>query len=473
MPGKQGSTAATPGWTRRQWATLLVTCLGQFVTQLDLTVVNVATGGIRADFGSSITVLTWVIDGYLVTFAAFMLGLGDLADLLGRRRVFLAGLALFTVCSAGCAAAPGAAWLVAARAFQGIAGAAVLVSSLALLVHGFKGAQRSRAIGWWASVAGTALVLGPVAGGVVVDALGWRWVFWINVPVCLVGLAVGARVLTESRSSVRRVDWPGQLLAACGLGALAFGLQTLAGNAGLGWPALVAAAALAGGFIVAERRAAAPLVPLGLLRSRSFGGANGAALLLNLGTLGLLFLLSLYFEQVDRDGAAVSGLRIAPLFAAYILMSPWAGRVHRRWGAVWPAGVGTATAGAGSLALLGLLREPGLAPVALAVAGAGAGLALPTIVSVAVAALPPERSGLASGLNNTARQVGNTLGVALLGGVVAAADSVNSGVRTGLLIVGACYIAAAVVVVSPLLPSPWLAGVPARRALAARRGDAR
>jgi MFS transporter, DHA2 family, methylenomycin A resistance protein len=462
MPGSQGSAAATTRWTRRQWAALLVTCLGQFVTQLDLTVVNVATGGIRADFGASITVLTWVIDAYLVTFAAFMLGLGDLADLLGRRRVFLAGLALFAVCSAGCAAAPGAAWLVAARAAQGVAGAAVLVCSLALLVHGFEGAQRNRAIGWWASVAGTALVIGPVVGGEIVDTLGWRWVFWINVPVCLTGLAAGVRVLAESRGGGRPIDWPGQLLAACGLGALAFGLQVLATNAGLGWAALAAAAALVGGFVIAERQTAAPLVPLRLLGSRSFSGANSAALLLNLGTLGLLFLLSLYFEQVARDGAAGAGLRIAPLFAAYILMSPWAGRVHRRWGAVWPAGVGALAAGVGALVLFGLLRQPGWAPIALIVSGAGTGLALPAIVSVAVAAVPAERSGLASGLNNMARQVGNTLGVALLGGVVAGADSVNSGVRTGLFIVGACYIAAAVVVVSTLRPSPRLVQVAIR-----------
>jgi MFS transporter, DHA2 family, methylenomycin A resistance protein len=454
----------TERWTGRQRAVLLVTCLGQFVTQLDLTVVNVAVGGVRADLGASTTMLTWVIDGYLVTFAAFMLGLGDVGDLVGRRRVFLIGLTLFTAISVGCAVAPNVGALVAARAAQGVAGAAVLVSSLAILVHSFDGRERTRAIGWWASVAGVALIIGPVLGGVLVDALGWRWVFWINLPVGVAGVVAGLCTLEESRgATVRRMDWPGQVLAVCALGTLAFGLQTVAGNAWLGWPVLGTGLLLAAGFIAAERRSGAPLVPLDVMRSRTFGGANAAALLLNLGTLGLLFLLSLYFEQVRHGGAAGTGGRIAPLFAAYVVVSPWAGRVTNRWGAPRPAGAGAAVAGLAALAVPGLFGSPGWIAMALALCGAGVGLAMPALVSVAVGAVPVERSGLASGLNNTARQVGNTLGVALLGGVVAAAGTSRAGIRAGLVVVAVSFLLAAALVAATLSESPGLGGLWSRR----------
>jgi DHA2 family methylenomycin A resistance protein-like MFS transporter len=435
------TAAPRTGWTPAQRAVLLVTCLGQFVTQLDLTVVNVAVSGVKADFGVSTGLVTWMIDGYLVTFAAFLLSLGDLADLLGRKRLFLAGLALFTVASAGCAAAPGMGWLIGARAVQGIAGAAVLVSSLALLMHDFQGSERTRAIGWWASVAGVALIAGPLLGGVLVDSLGWRWIFWINLPVGVLAITAGSRTLTESRrASGTRFDWPGQLLAVALLGTLAYGLE------GRAWPALVAAGFLAAGFVLMERHSAHPLVPLEVFRSRAFTGANLAAGLLNFGTLGLLFLLSLYVEQVEHGPAAAAGSRIAPLFAAYVLTNPWAGRAQRRWGTAWSAGLGTGLAGLAALAVPGLVGQPVWTTVALAGCGAGVGLAMPALVSVAVTAVPAERSGLASGLNNTARQIGNTLGIALLGGVADAARSLRSGIEAALVVNGCAFLLAAVLI---------------------------
>ncbi|GAB2812142.1 MFS transporter [Actinocorallia aurea] len=427
---------------RRQGRALLaVACVGLFVTQLDLTVVNVAVTAVREDLGASLPVATWVVAAYFVTFAAFMLSFGDIGDLYGRHRVFLGGLAAFTVASVACAAAPGVGWLIGARAVQGAAGAAVLVSSLALIVHWFPVRERARAIGWWSAVAGLSMVVGPVVGGLLVDGFGWRSVFWINLPIGAVGLVAGYRVLPRVPGGRdRRVDWGGQVLAVAVVAALAWALET-------GWRTPAAWGAFAGAlaglalFVRIEGRARHPLVPLDLFRSVPFAGANGAALLLNAATLGLLFLLSLkYTAHLD---AAEAGARIVPLFAAYALISPFGGRIAARHGPRLPAAGGTALAGASVLLLPHVGMLPGI--VILVVAGLGIGTALPAIVTTAVGAVPAERGGLGSGLNNTARQIGGTFGVALLGGVAAA-----EGVGTALVFDAVAYLLAALVAVLAL-----------------------
>jgi DHA2 family methylenomycin A resistance protein-like MFS transporter len=361
--------------------------------------------------------------------------------------VFLVGLAAFALTSAGCAAAPGVGPLIAFRAAQGIAGAAVLVSSLALLTHTFAGPDRARAVGIWSAVAGTALVLGPVCGGLLVDGPGWRSVFWINVPVCAASALAGRLLLADSRSTRRRrLDPAGQLVAVATLGAFGVGLSWAAAGRGRsfgGWAMVLAGVVGILAFVVLERRVASPLVPLALLRDRAGRTANATAFIVNFSTVGLLFLLSVYFERAQGTSSAGAGLRIAPLFAAYALASMGGGRLTARLGPRRPAGAGAALAGAAVLTAVALNGDGGAFVVALAVAGAGVGLAMPALVATAVSAVPNERIGLASGLNNTARQVGGALGVAVLGGVVAGAPSITAGTRAGLAVVAVCYLLAA------------------------------
>ncbi|MDT0310140.1 MFS transporter [Streptomyces sp. DSM 44917] len=431
----------------RDRSMLLVTCVGLFVTQLDLTVVNIGVSAVQADLGTGTSTATWVVAAYFVSYAACMLGLGELGDVLGRGRVFLAGLLGFTLASAACALAPGAAVLIAARAVQGVFGAAVLVSSLSLLVHHFDGPGRARVIGLWSAVAGLALVAGPTLGGVLVDGLGWRWMFWINLPICLAGMALGARVVPLGRppAAGRPVDWRGQALALGALTGVALGVESLAAARGAspaGWAALALGLLLAAAFLASQRTAPAPLVPLALFRSRPFGGANAAALLLNFGTLGLLFLLSLYFVRVAGMEEGMAGLCVAPLFAGYIAVSTFAGRAAARWGSRLPAAAGLAVAGVAGAAVALAAADRHTAPVVAAatLCGTGIGLTLPALIAVSVGAVGTERAGLASGLNNTARQIGGSLGVATLGGIVAASDSTHTGIVRALAVNAAVYL---------------------------------
>ncbi|MET9384208.1 MFS transporter [Streptomyces sp. NPDC002928] len=444
-------TAPSPArLTQRDLSILLVTCVGLFVTQLDLTVVNIGVSSVQADLGVSTSTVTWVVDAYFVTYAACMLGFGEVGDAIGRGKVFLGGLLGFTLSSAACALAPGAGTLITARAVQGVFGAAVLVSSLSVLVHHFEGPVRARAIGLWSAVAGVALVAGPTLGGVIVDALGWRWMFWINLPIGVIGTAAGARVLagTQSQPTGRTLDWRGQLLALSALSCVAFGVESLTASQGaspLGWAAAGAGVLLVVCFVVVQRTSHAPLVPLSLFRSRPFRGANAASLLLNFGTLGLLFLLSMYFVRVGEKDARVGGLLIAPLFAAYIVVSTFAGRASNRWGSRIPAACGllVASVAAAVVAMEADARQEVALVVAATLCGTGIGLTLPALVSVAVNEVDTERAGLASGLNNTARQIGGSLGVATLGGIVSASDTVSTGIVRALYVNAAVFLLAA------------------------------
>jgi DHA2 family methylenomycin A resistance protein-like MFS transporter len=429
--------AVSPRWRDR--SILLVTCIGLFVTQLDLTVVNIGVGAVQHDLRIGTSTATWVVDAYFVTYAACMLGFGEVGDAIGRGRVFLAGLLGFTLASVACALAPGAGWLVTGRAVQGVFGAAVLVSSLSLLVHHVAGAERARVIGRWSAVAGVALVAGPTLGGVIVDHLGWRWMFWVNVPIGLAGTAAGIRVLPRTRpGGRRRIDWAGQLLALSGLTGIAYGVESLTADRGgsvPGWAAVAGGALLTAGFAAVQRRSAAPLVPPGLFRSRAFRGANAAALLLNFGTLGLLFLLSMYFVRVAGERADLAGLRVAPLFAAYIAVSTVAGRAVGRWGTRLPAALGMTVAGVAVALVAAAADGHRVGPVvaASALGGTGIGLTLPALISVSVGAVDADRAGLASGLNNTARQIGGSLGVATLGGIVSASGATGTGITRALV----------------------------------------
>lgn len=463
-------------WGAAERTTLLIVCVGQFLTQMDLTVVNVAMENIRSGLGTSMAYVAWVLDAYFVAFAAFMLVFGDLGDRRGRRAVFSGGLLAFAVTSAICGLAPSASFLIAARAAQGMAGAAVLVSSLSLLSHAFPQRQkRAKAIGLWTSVSGIALVTGPLIGGALVSWSGWRAIFLVNIPIALAGAALSRLRLTESTNPLPgAADLGGGALVVVALAATSISLSL---GPRLGWTspwvlggtgvALCGAAAL----LWVERSHQSPLLPLPVLSGRPLLAANGAAFLVNFATLALVFLASAYFEEVNHLGALQTGERLSPMFVAYAVASVPSGKIAARLGPRAPAAVGLlvaalSTAGFRALAAGGGRVPMGyleVAPVLMAI-GAGVGLSLPAVVAAAVGAVPGHRAGLASGLNNTSRQVGGTLGVALAGGLLAATGP-EAGAGAALGVVALAYVAGAAVMAFAYRPATAMAERPANGAV--------
>ena len=412
---------------------LAVASAGYFFVLLDVTIVNVALARIGSGLGGSRSELQWVVDGYALVLAAGMLGMGDLADRMGSRRLFLGGMALFGAASALCAAAPGAAVLIGARAVQGLGAAAILPSSLAIVNQLFPDDdERPKAIGIWAALGGSALVLGPILGGVLVGPLGWRAIFWLNVPLVSAALIGGIATLPAgSTAKAARPDLWGQGLGTAALAALVFALIE-GGNGGFASvPALVGlvvAVAAFAGFIAVERRlsdapqgaARRPLLDLSWFRRAEFSGANAGAGLMNLGTLGGLFALGLYLQQDEGLSPLEAGLALVPLAAPLAALTPFTGRLVARVGGRLPAGIGLAMSGVGYLGVA-LVGGPAIDSPAgwafLLLAGTGMGIAVPGLVAGATEALGPDRAGIASAVNNTSRQVGGAIGVALIGGL--------------------------------------------------------
>ena len=415
----------TPGPRRRRKA-LLAVCLGFFVIQLDATIVNVALPAIQRDVGGSLAGLQWVIDGYTLPLAAFMLTAGSAADRLGARRIFLAGLAVFTASSAACAAAPTLALLIAARAFQGLGAAALLPCSLALIVHQFPGrAERARALGAWGGIASVGLAAGPVLGGSLVTLVSWRLIFAVNVPACLLTAALVRRWVEESpRRAAGTTDLAGLVLGILTLGSLTAGFIKAGQRGWLSGPALglfVIAAAGAPAFVLAERRRAAPMLPLSMFRSRAFSAATAVGVLFNLCFYGTLLCLSLFLQRSLGQSALRAGLTILPMTLAISAGSTASGRLTASFGPRLPMLSGMCC-GALGVALISLTGPAGpLWPILTGSVILGfCSLAMPAMTAVCVGAAGPERAGLASGVLNAARQTGGALGVAMLGALLAA-----------------------------------------------------
>jgi DHA2 family methylenomycin A resistance protein-like MFS transporter len=416
--------AAEPLPDRRPGLVLLVMCAGMFLVLLDVTVVNVAVPAITAGLRTGTAGVQWAVVGYTVALASLLLGGGVLGDRIGHRRVVLAGLVVFGTASAGCALAPGTGALVAARAGQGIGAALLLPGSIAAIADAYPDrAAQARALGIWAGVSSLALPAGPLLGGLLVQAFGWRAVFWVNPPVvtpCVIGVLAWVRAAHPRQArQARQVDAAGLGLATLGLAAAVYAVIA-AGGAGSP-PAVAAAAGVAAvavtGFVRAERRVASPLLPPSLFADRAFGAANGGALVMNMTCNGLLFLLTRYLQSVLGYSALTAGLMMLPLFAPMAVIAPLAGRVTARYGPRPAMFAGAAVSAAGQLCLLAVTPAAGylrLLPALLGV-GLGAGLFAVPAVTAAIRAVPPERSGLASGVNNTARQAGTALGVAIFG----------------------------------------------------------
>lgn len=404
---------------------LFVMCTGYFLVLLDVTIVNVALPRIGSDLGTDIGGLQWVVDGYALALAALMLTSGTAGDLYGHRRVVLAGLVVFGAGSLACGLAPGVAVLVAARVVQGVGAALLLPGTLAIISRAFpEDAARARAIGVWAGIGSLALPAGPLLGGALTETLGWRAIFLLNVPIVLVALAWSAAIVRESREEqARRLDVPGLLLGSLLLLATTYAFIE-GGRVGVGAPQVLAAAGIAvlavpALAVVELRRGDEAMLPVSLLRRPAFDAANVVAGIMNMGTLGTLFVLMLFLQSVQDRSALLAGAAVIPLFAPLAVIAPFGGRITSRIGARLPAAAGLLVATAG-LALL-TLAAPHSAYLVLLPAfllwGIGMGFLTPAVVAAAIAAVPAERSGLASAMNNTARQTGGAIGIAVAGAV--------------------------------------------------------
>ncbi len=407
--------------TRSQWLTLLTVSAGTALLLLDVTVVNVALPAISADLDASFSELQWVIDAYALTLATALLTAGALADRHGRRLVFNAGLALFTAASVVCAAAGDATVLDIARAVQGLGGSAMFSSSLALLAHEFQGTHRSFALGVWGAVTGAALAVGPVIGGLLIDALSWRWVFWLNLPVGLALIAATTRLVGESRDPApRRLDVAGMVLfgGAAFLGTLGlirahadgWGSVTVVGSLG-------AAAVLLAAFVAVERRSLDPMLPPALFRIPAFTGTAIVAFIQSVALYPLFLYLAIYLQDVLAYSPTGTGLRLLPMTLVLFVVAPLSGRLTARLPLRVPLTTGLVLIATGLLLMRGLTPESDwlhLLP-GFIVGGIAIGTISPALAAAMVGVLPVERSGLASGINNTFRQLGIAAGIAGLG----------------------------------------------------------
>jgi EmrB/QacA subfamily drug resistance transporter len=408
----------------RKWWTLTAVSVATFMLLLDITVVNTALPLIQKDLHASFTDLQWVVDAYTLALAAVVLTAGSLGDRLGRRAVFGAGLGVFTLASLAAGLAPDATFLNISRAVQGIGGAAMFAVSLALLAQEFPaGRERGTALGIYGATIGVAVAIGPLLGGAITSAFGWRWVFFLNVPIGAAAVAVTLLKVRDSRDpNATRIDWLG--LASFSSGLFMLVLALLRGNDnGWGSPLILGllggAAALLVAFTVIERRVAEPMLPLELFRGRAFTGVQLAAFAVSASLFALFLYLTLYLQNYLGYSPLQAGLRYLPITVLAFVVAPIAGTLLGRVQARFLLAAGLLGTGLGLLLMTGL--EPGSSWTALLpgfiVAGFGVGLLNPVIADVALSVVPTERSGMASGINDTFRQVGIAVGVAAWGAI--------------------------------------------------------
>jgi EmrB/QacA subfamily drug resistance transporter len=407
----------------RKWWTLLAVSVAIFMLLLDITVVNVALPDIQRSLHSSFDDLQWVVNAYALTLAAFLLTAGALADLVGRRRVFVLGLAIFTASSAACGLAGSPLALNLARAVQGLGGAMMFATSLALIAHAFHGRERGTAFGVFGGTIGAAVAVGPVVGGLITSAAGWEWIFFINVPIGVAAVALTLRQVSESSDpAARGVDWFG-LVTFCGSLFLLVYALTQGNNKGWGSTEILAclstAAVLLAAFILVERAQSRPMLDLTLFRRPAFAGASIVAFAVSSSMFAMFLYLTLYIQDVLGYGPLQAGLRFLPVTLVSFVVAPIAGRLSVRVPVRLLLGGGLILVSAGLLAMTAVDAHSGwttLIPGFL-LAGAGVGLINPPLASTAIGVVHHTRSGMASGINNTFRQVGIATGIAGLGAI--------------------------------------------------------
>jgi EmrB/QacA subfamily drug resistance transporter len=403
-----------------KWWTLVAVCVATFMLLLDVTIVNVALPYIERDLKSSFADLQWVIDAYALTLAALLLTAGSLADGAGRRRVFVMGLGLFTAASALCGFAQSSLMLNLSRALQGVGGAFMFATTLALIASAYQGRDRGTAFGLWGATTGAAVAVGPLVGGVLVEYIGWQAIFFVNVPIGIALVALTLARVEESRDpSDAGIDWAGTISFSVALFLLVFGL--IRGNSE-DWSAgiiacLAGAVVLLVAFVAIERRVKHPMLDLSLFRKPAFAGASIAAFVLSASMFAMFLYLTLYIQNILGYSALQSGLRFMPITILSFLVAPISGKFAEQLGVRWFLAGGLTLVGAGLLLMHGV--EPGDDWTALLagflVAGGGIGLINPALATAAVGVVEPRRSGMASGINSTFRQVGIATGIAAWG----------------------------------------------------------
>ena len=456
----------------RKWWTLAAVAFGLFMIMLDNTVVNVALPAIEKDLRISISELEWIVTAYALTFAAFLITGGKLGDLYGRRRLFVVGLLIFTLSSLACGLAPSAGFLIGARAVQGVGAAMMNPATLSIITATFPPKQRGQAIGIWAGVSALALAIGPLVGGLIVENVNWNWIFFVNVPVGAAGLVASQIFIRESRdtSHEQSLDLPGLATSALGLFALSYAL--IEGN-GKGWTSpeiiafFLAAAILLVGFVLLEHHQRLPMLDLSLFKIGAFSGANTVAMLVSLGMFGVFFFVSLYIQNILRYSPTQAGAMFLPMTMLIIVVAPVAGRLSDRIGSRWLMGTGMMVVGVSLLLYQRVTVHSDfwtLLP-AMVLGGVGMAMTMSPMTSAAMGAVPVDKAGVGSGVLNSFRQVGGSLGIALMGAILAAfihhpartpagAQDFVNGLHAALLVSAAITFAAAIVAVVTVRTRP-------------------
>jgi EmrB/QacA subfamily drug resistance transporter len=418
----------------RKWLTLGCVAFALFMVMLDNTVVNVALPSIQRDLGIGLSELQWTVNAYALTFAVLMLTGGKLADFLGRRRVFIAGLAIFTASSLACGLATSGEMLIAARTVQGVGAALMMPATLSIISATFPVHQRGLAIGIWAGVSAMALAIGPLVGGLLTEHIDWSWIFFINVPIGVLAIMAATLLIRESRdpSADQRLDLPGLLTSAIALFALTFALIE-ANDHGWTSPTILSLFAVAGvglvAFVLLETHQRAPMLDLSLFRSGTFAGANIVALLVFLAMFGVFFFVSLYVQGILGYSAVQAGAMFLPMTVLIMFVAPVAGKLSDRLGSRWLIVTGMLFLVTHLLLLSTLDVDSTFWNIlpALILGGFGMGLTMTPATAAAIGSVPVAKAGIGSGVLNTFRQVGGALGIAVMGAIVASQINVAPG----------------------------------------------
>ena len=419
------AAAAAPVQQGNKWWTLTAVCLGTFMLLVDITIVTVALPDIQRALHSSFSDLQWIVDAYALTLAAFLLTAGSLADMYGRRRLYLIGLVVFTAASALCGFAVSTIMLELSRGLQGIGGAIMFAVSLALLADSFRGRDRGVAFGVWGAITGLAVAIGPLLGGVLTSGISWRWIFFVNLPIGVVAVVLTAMRVGESRlPTATRPDWAGVALFTTGLASLIYALIESSRTSftdGVVLGCFAAAAVLLAGFVLVEARVSNPMFDLGLFRLPAFSGGLVAAFGLSASIFAMLLYLVLYLQDNLGYSALGTGVRLTIISGGTLITATIAGRLSSKMPVRFLIGPGLILVGVSLLLMRGLTATstwthliPGMILAGLAI-----GLVNPPLASTAVGVVRPERAGMASGINSTFRQIGIATGIALLGSLFA------------------------------------------------------